>query len=343
MFERFTDAARLAVVKAQEEARLLRHGAIGPEHLLLGLLEEELPTAPLLTTFVSASAVREHIRATVEPGALDPLPTLPFTTESKGILEGAMDASRMLGHAHVDSAHLLLALLREEEEENAARAVLAALGVELAAVRERAMAAIGQAATVPGYRTWVGGDALHDRVVRARARAQAERDPVHEGGPGGWEVLLRSSGATLRALAAARRHAADALRGELATIDLVVGVLAAGDPAVREALGEAGASDPGPDDLVPGYRETSTLDEAVVGLSGAAKRTCRMAARLAAGGERCITPAHLLLAALEGLGPIRAAVAAERLGADESALRQALLRRAVTPLPDPAAHRPTTT
>lgn len=40
MFERFTDRARRAVVLAQENARLLNHGYIGTEHLLLGLSRE---------------------------------------------------------------------------------------------------------------------------------------------------------------------------------------------------------------------------------------------------------------------------------------------------------------
>jgi ATP-dependent Clp protease ATP-binding subunit ClpA len=38
MFERFTEQARESVVLAQEESRRLRHGYIGTEHLLLGLL-----------------------------------------------------------------------------------------------------------------------------------------------------------------------------------------------------------------------------------------------------------------------------------------------------------------
>jgi ATP-dependent Clp protease ATP-binding subunit ClpA len=40
MFERFTQRARNVVVRAQGEARDLRHGYIGTEHLLLGLLRE---------------------------------------------------------------------------------------------------------------------------------------------------------------------------------------------------------------------------------------------------------------------------------------------------------------
>jgi ATP-dependent Clp protease ATP-binding subunit ClpA len=40
VFERFSDPAREAVVMAQVEARELRHGYIGTEHLLLGVLRQ---------------------------------------------------------------------------------------------------------------------------------------------------------------------------------------------------------------------------------------------------------------------------------------------------------------
>ncbi len=45
MFERFSDRARRVVVLAQEEARMLGHGYIGTEHLLLGLIHEGDGTA----------------------------------------------------------------------------------------------------------------------------------------------------------------------------------------------------------------------------------------------------------------------------------------------------------
>ena len=40
MFERFTDRARLVVILAQKEARMLNHNYIGTEHILLGLIHE---------------------------------------------------------------------------------------------------------------------------------------------------------------------------------------------------------------------------------------------------------------------------------------------------------------
>ncbi|MET8544291.1 Clp protease N-terminal domain-containing protein [Kitasatospora sp. NPDC004799] len=49
MFERFTGAARQVVVTAQQEARELRHGHVGTEHLLLAILAcAEDPAAGVL-------------------------------------------------------------------------------------------------------------------------------------------------------------------------------------------------------------------------------------------------------------------------------------------------------
>ncbi len=40
MFQRFTDWARRVVVRAQEEARILKNSYIGTEHILLALIDE---------------------------------------------------------------------------------------------------------------------------------------------------------------------------------------------------------------------------------------------------------------------------------------------------------------
>src|SRR4051794_27550399 len=66
MFERFTRDARETVVIAQQEARQLRHGAIGTEHLLLGLLATGSPTAQVLarhglTREVVVEAITAHV------------------------------------------------------------------------------------------------------------------------------------------------------------------------------------------------------------------------------------------------------------------------------------------
>jgi ATP-dependent Clp protease ATP-binding subunit ClpA len=72
MFERFTHAAREAVVRAQAEARELRQSPIGTEHVLLALLADDkgaVAAAPALTTRgVDARYVRAEIIRRVGQG-----------------------------------------------------------------------------------------------------------------------------------------------------------------------------------------------------------------------------------------------------------------------------------
>ena len=51
MFERFTHEARQTVIGAQIEARQLRHGRIGTEHLLLALLTQDTPSTAVLSRY----------------------------------------------------------------------------------------------------------------------------------------------------------------------------------------------------------------------------------------------------------------------------------------------------
>jgi ATP-dependent Clp protease ATP-binding subunit ClpA len=76
MFERFTKAAREAVVRAQQEARDLRQSPIGTEHLLLALLagEDTGAAAALRERGVDGRHVRAAILRLVGPGSHDPGP-----------------------------------------------------------------------------------------------------------------------------------------------------------------------------------------------------------------------------------------------------------------------------
>ncbi len=87
MFERFTDDAREAVTAAQHEAVALRHGWIGTEHVLLGVLATGGGGARLLAGFgLDAAGVREDVVRIVGRGEddLDPdaLATLGIDLEA---------------------------------------------------------------------------------------------------------------------------------------------------------------------------------------------------------------------------------------------------------------------
>ena len=139
---RFTDRARRAVRLAQEEALLLRHGQVGTEHLLLGLLYEGEGVAAraLESLGISLDEVRTRVEEIIRRGQDPPAGPIPFTPQAKKVLELSLREALALGHHYVGTEHLLLGLLGEGE--SMAAQVLARLGADHARVRERVLAVL---------------------------------------------------------------------------------------------------------------------------------------------------------------------------------------------------------
>jgi ATP-dependent Clp protease ATP-binding subunit ClpA len=117
MFERFTDQARRVVVLAQEEARLLGHGYIGTEHILLGLLAEGegLAAQALAALEISMDAARELVAEMIGEGTGQPAGHIPFTPRTKKVLELSLREAQRLGDSYIGTEHILLGLAREGE------------------------------------------------------------------------------------------------------------------------------------------------------------------------------------------------------------------------------------
>jgi ATP-dependent Clp protease ATP-binding subunit ClpA len=115
MFERFTESARQVVVLAQEEARGLKHGYIGTEHLLLGLIREDGRAATTLHgNGVDLGPTREWFVEHVGEGEDEPpAGQLPITPRLKKVFLMAEEDAEMLGHHAIGTQHLLIALLHE--------------------------------------------------------------------------------------------------------------------------------------------------------------------------------------------------------------------------------------
>jgi ATP-dependent Clp protease ATP-binding subunit ClpC len=128
MFERFTDQARQVVVLAQEEARLMRHGHIGTEHLLVGLARiDDAVAAPMLHAHgLTGEKARAEVVAIVGVGNAEPGGQIPFTPAAHDALDATLRESLELGHERVEPAHLLLGVLRQRD--GVARRVLSAAG-----------------------------------------------------------------------------------------------------------------------------------------------------------------------------------------------------------------------
>jgi ATP-dependent Clp protease ATP-binding subunit ClpC len=128
MLERLTPPARRVLVGAQEQARLLGHGFIDTEHLLLGLIEVGEGTAAraLLAAGADADAMRAMLSAS-GPTTTDtqgPLSagtsrsaspdgrSVEFSRLGKLALERSLREALALGDGFIGTEHLLLGLFQ---------------------------------------------------------------------------------------------------------------------------------------------------------------------------------------------------------------------------------------
>jgi ATP-dependent Clp protease ATP-binding subunit ClpC len=140
MFEKFTEKAKRILFLARYEASQQGAKQIGTEHILLGLLKEGEDTTRELFTRANVSMdllqgelerrgpAREKLSTSVE---------IPFSEETKRVLQFAEEEGERLMHPNIGTEHILLGLLRLEE--SAAGRLLAERGMRLYAVREDAV------------------------------------------------------------------------------------------------------------------------------------------------------------------------------------------------------------
>ena len=179
MFERFTDQARQVVVLAQEEARLMRHGHIGTEHLLVALarVDDQVATPMLADHGLTAEKARAEVVAIIGVGNAEPGGQLPFTPAAHDAVEATLRESLELGHDRVEPAHLLLGVLRQRD--GVARRVLAGAGAHPTESREeveRRLAALAGAPHGPLRSPLADGELLLQILERDGAIASWLRE-----------------------------------------------------------------------------------------------------------------------------------------------------------------------
>jgi dihydroneopterin aldolase len=131
--ERSASPARGAVVRADEEARGLGHGYVGTEHLLLGLLTEEVTARVLEALDIEPATVREqviHLVGRCETGTGD---RRPLTPRARRALELAEKEALRSSYGYAGTGHILLGLVRESK--GAAAQVLHRMGADEESVR----------------------------------------------------------------------------------------------------------------------------------------------------------------------------------------------------------------
>jgi ATP-dependent Clp protease ATP-binding subunit ClpC len=137
MFEKYTEKARRVIFFARYEASQFGSPFIETEHLLLGLIRED---KNLTNRFLPRpNATIQDLRKEIEGRTLlrEKVSTsvdLPFSEESKRVLNCAAEESERLAHRHIGTEHILLGLMREEK--SVAAEVLREHGLRPGMIRE---------------------------------------------------------------------------------------------------------------------------------------------------------------------------------------------------------------
>jgi ATP-dependent Clp protease ATP-binding subunit ClpC len=154
VFDRFTESARQVVVKAQEEAQMMRHGRIGTEHLLVALAD----VPPLGMT--RARARSEVVKAVGLGDEADAGGSIPMTPAAQEALETSLNEAMKLGQERIEPGHILLGIIRQRD--GVAVRVLAAAGHPPRELREAVIAELTREQADDAVVVRLGREAIGD-------------------------------------------------------------------------------------------------------------------------------------------------------------------------------------
>ena len=137
MFERFTNRVKKVLDLAKEQAVHLGQSRIQTEHLLLALVREAqgVAAAALEMMGLNLEQIKLEIEKLISVGApVLVIGDIPLSSQSKKVLELAIEEARGMAHNYIGTEHLLLGLIREKD--GIAAQVLTRLGVTLEKTRK---------------------------------------------------------------------------------------------------------------------------------------------------------------------------------------------------------------
>lgn len=151
MFDFTKRAKRVINEYAQQEAKRLGHDMIGPEHILLGLLREEDSVAIkiLKNLSIDLGELRKEIERRSRQGNGNTLllDISPNPDKYQKIIDYSKEEARRLKHNYVGTEHILLALLRDNN--NVAGAALSSFQVNYSVIKGEILRILGVATSGP--------------------------------------------------------------------------------------------------------------------------------------------------------------------------------------------------
>jgi uncharacterized protein (TIGR03435 family) len=154
MLELYTERARRVLFFANYEAGQAGSESIQTEHLLLGLVREARGLSAHI--FARARVSLDEVRKTIESRTVvrekRPAPSgeLPYSDETRRVLELTAEEADRLLHNYIGTEHLLLGILREPQ--SIAASILAEHGLRVDTVRDDIVMLLSEPATMPPVR-----------------------------------------------------------------------------------------------------------------------------------------------------------------------------------------------
>lgn len=143
MRKQYTIIAQQVLDFARKESRKLKHGYVGTEHILLGLLEVECVAGRVLEkSDVTYERVRLMIEELISPGSVEVIDKYSFSPRARRILNQSITEAEIFHKYEAGTEHILIAILKDQE--CAASKLLRTMAVNIQTLYTDLMSAIGE-------------------------------------------------------------------------------------------------------------------------------------------------------------------------------------------------------
>lgn len=116
-YSKLTERAQIVILEAQSESEKFKHGYVGTEHVLLGILKEKGYSANLLNKYgINTEKVIRMIQKYLGYGDVTRTEEeILLTPRNKRLLDESMLKAKKFNHRYISPEHILLALITQGE------------------------------------------------------------------------------------------------------------------------------------------------------------------------------------------------------------------------------------
>lgn len=134
-FDRFSKDVREVLIRARDQAQKMGNNNVQTEHVLWGIVAEEACVAATILEKLNVESGQMHKRLEkrMNCGECDEEETLNLGKQTESVITLSIDEARRGGYNHINTAHLLIGLLRDGN--NVAAEVLGQMGINTHSVR----------------------------------------------------------------------------------------------------------------------------------------------------------------------------------------------------------------